>query len=74
MKWHDIPRGVLEAIALEGYRSRALTAEQVRRMLGYETRVQVDAFLKQNGVYLDYIEDDFVQTAETSRRLRFESE
>ena len=73
MKWRDIPRGVLEAIALEGYRSGALTTEQVRRMLGYGTRLQVDAFLKQNGVYLEYTEDDFTHDAETSRRLSFES-
>ena len=52
------PRAALEAIALEGYRERKLSAGQLRRLLGYRTRVQVHAFLKAHGVYLDYgIED-----------------
>lgn len=74
VKWHDVPRGVLEVIALEGYRSSSLTTEQVRRMLGYRTRMQVDEFLKRNGVYLEYTEEDFAHDAETSRRLRHEKE
>lgn len=73
-KWRDVPRGVLEAIALEGYRSSSLTTEQVRRMLGYGTRMQVDEFLKRNGVYLEYTEEDFAHDAETSRRLKLERE
>lgn len=73
-KWRDIPRGVLEAIALEGYRSGSITSEQVRRMLGYGTRMQVDEFLKWNGVYLEYTEEDFAHDAETSRRLKREGE
>jgi hypothetical protein len=32
--WHDLSRGMLEAIALEGYRSDALTRDQVARLLG----------------------------------------
>jgi hypothetical protein len=40
----------LESLALEAYRSDALTAAQVRRLLGFETRTQVDAFLKQHEV------------------------
>ena len=39
----------LEALALEGYRSGKLSQAQVRRMLGYETRAQVDGFLKRHG-------------------------
>jgi len=54
----DASRAALEAIALEGYRERKLSAGQLRRLLGYRTRVQVHAFLKAHGVYLDYgIED-----------------
>jgi len=39
--------GALESLALEAYRSHALTAAQLRRLLGFETRMQVDAFLKE---------------------------
>jgi hypothetical protein len=47
-------RAVLEAIALEGYRSASLTEYQVRILLGFEHRLQVHAFLKAHGVYLHY--------------------
>ncbi|HUE02557.1 MAG TPA: UPF0175 family protein [Bryobacteraceae bacterium] len=67
--WKDLPRATLESLALEGYRSGALTAAQLRRMLGFETRMQVDAFLKLHEVY-DYTAADFEQDRETLRRLR----
>ena len=38
-KWHDMPRGVLARIALEGYRSRAVGEASVRRLLGFDTPV-----------------------------------
>ncbi|HXJ97174.1 MAG TPA: UPF0175 family protein [Terriglobia bacterium] len=49
-KWSDLPRQALEALAAEGYRTEALSEEQVRRMLGYESRFQVHAFLKEHGI------------------------
>ena len=52
-KWSDLPRHALEALAAEGYRTEALSEEQVRRMLGYESRFQVLAFLKEHGIYLE---------------------
>ncbi len=42
----NIEREVLEATALEGYREGKLSQAQVRRMLGFATDMQVDAFLK----------------------------
>jgi hypothetical protein len=50
----DLSRVALESLALEGYRSRHLSEEQVRRMLGFESRWDVHAFLKQHGVFLNY--------------------
>ena len=51
-RWKDLPRAALESLALEeAYRSHALTAAQLRRLLGFETRMQVDAFLKEHEVY-----------------------
>lgn len=40
-RWDDVPRRSLEAIAVEGYRTGALTEAQVRRLLQLETRFQV---------------------------------
>lgn len=50
----DLSRAVLEALALEGYRSERLSEAQVRRLLGFTTRMQVHAFLKAHNVYLNY--------------------
>src|ERR1700683_4982630 len=49
--WQDLPRVALESLALEAYRSRALTVSQLRRLLGFETAMQVDASLKLHEVY-----------------------
>jgi len=56
-------------LALEAYSSRTLTAAQLRRLLGFATRVQVDAFLKEHEVY-DFTVADFEQDRETLRQLR----
>jgi hypothetical protein len=65
----NLPRALLEGLALEGYRSGKLTEEQVRKMLGYGTRLQVDGFLKEHGVYLDYTLEDLDRETETSREF-----
>lgn len=68
-KWSDLSRAALESLALEAYRSQALTAAQLRRFLGFETRMQVDVFLKDHEVY-DFTAADFEQDRETLRQLR----
>jgi hypothetical protein len=68
-RWKDLPRAALESLALEAYRSQALTAAQLRRLLGFETGMQVDAFLKEHEVY-DLTVADFEQDRETLRQLR----
>ena len=51
------------------YRSHALTAAQLLMRLGFETRMQVDAFLKEHEVF-DFTATDFEQDRETLRQLR----
>ena len=65
----NLPRALLESFALEGYRTGKLTEEQVRKLLGYGTRMQVDVFLKEHGVYLDYTLEDLDRETETSREF-----
>jgi predicted HTH domain antitoxin len=69
----DLSCVAIEAIALEGYRSGRLTTGQVRRLLGFETRMQVHEFLKTHGVYLNYsaadLEHDLEMARETAREL-----
>jgi Uncharacterised protein family (UPF0175) len=50
----NLSRAALEALAVEGYRTRCLSEHQVRVMLGFETRMEVHALLKERDVYLNY--------------------
>jgi hypothetical protein len=50
----DLSRTALEAFVLEAYRAQKLSTAQLKRVLGYQTRVQVHAFLKAHDVYLHY--------------------
>jgi hypothetical protein len=60
----------LEALALEGYRAERLSESDVRQMLGFESRIQVHAFLKEHGVHLHYDISDLDRDRLTSERLR----
>jgi len=63
---NEISRKVLEQVALDGFRSGQLTTAQVRRILGFESRLEVYDFLAAHGVpWLDYSVED----AERERAL-----
>lgn len=47
----DPAREALEALAVESYRSGALTAYQTRRLLGFETRYELEGFPKDRQVW-----------------------
>ncbi len=64
----NIEREVLEATALEGYRSGKLSQAQVRRMLNLTPDMQVDAFLKEHEVYLEYDLNDIKRETEFLNR------
>ena len=66
----DPARVALEALALEGYRAELLSESALRRMLGFHSRIEVHAFLKEHGVYLHYDVSDLRHDEETARRLR----
>ena len=67
---NDPSRAVLEAIALEGYRTDRLLEYQVQQLLGFETRLRVHGFLKENGVFLHYSLEDLEHDIEEVRRCR----
>ncbi len=54
----DLSRATLEAIALEGYRSDRLSGFQVRQMMGFETGLELDAFLEAHCIDLEYSFED----------------
>lgn len=68
-QWQDLPRQALEALAVEGYRTGALTEAQVRRLLGFESRFQVHALLKEHRVPLRYSETDLEDDLAAHREL-----
>jgi hypothetical protein len=65
-RWSDLPRQALEALAVEGYRTGALTEGQVRRL---ETRFQVHALLKDHRVPLQYMAADVENDVAAHREL-----
>ena len=66
----EIPRWLLERAGLEAYRAREISGYKLRLMLGLKSRIELDAFLKTHGVYLDYSDEYFRHDAETSRQLK----
>ena len=63
---NEVSRRVLEQVALDGFKSGQLTTAQVRRILGFESRLQVYDFLAAHGVpWVDYSVED----AERERAL-----
>jgi predicted HTH domain antitoxin len=66
-------RATLEAVAIEGYRSGTLSAHQTRRLLGFETRYELDGFLKAHNVWENaYSYEDLEQDRLTMQQLEAE--
>ena len=65
----NLSRAALEAFALEQYRAQKLSTAQLRRLLGYQTRMQAHAFLKKHGVYLHYTVRDLEHDRQAGEAL-----
>lgn len=66
----DISRQVLESVALEGFRTDQLSTEQVRRLLGLASRLEVHEFLGEHGVpWVRYSVEDAERERALLRRL-----
>ena len=64
----DAARSLLEESVAGAYRDGRLTMEQVRQLLSFGTRMQVDAFLQQHEVY-DYTVEDLDKDMATLDRV-----
>jgi Uncharacterised protein family (UPF0175) len=64
----DAGRTLLEQAVAGAYRDGRLTMEQVRQLLGFGTRMQVDSFLQLHSIY-DYTVDDLNKDMATLDRL-----
>jgi hypothetical protein len=67
----DLPRRVLEALGLEEYKSGHITKAELRRLLGFSTRYELDGFLKAHEVWIDYTVEDFHREIDSLKKLGF---
>jgi hypothetical protein len=65
----DLPRRVLEALAVEEFRHGRLRQPELRRLLGFTTRQASDAFLKAHNVYMSYTPEDLEKDRDDLRHL-----
>jgi predicted HTH domain antitoxin len=56
-----VTRAVLEAVAIEAYRSGTITPVQVQQMLGLRSRWETESFLRRAEAFHDYTMDDLEQ-------------
>ncbi len=64
----DAARSLLEESVAGAYRDGRLSMEQVRQLLSFGTRMQVDTFLQQHQIY-DYTVEDLDKDMATLNRL-----
>jgi hypothetical protein len=57
----DLSRRALEGFALEEYKAKRISEAELRRMLGFETRYELDGFLKAHEVWADVTIEDLRQ-------------
>jgi hypothetical protein len=65
----DPSRRVLEALALEEYKSGRLTKPELRQALGFATGYELDGFLKAHEVWIEYDEKDLTRERASLDRL-----
>ena len=67
----DLSRRALEGFALEEYKARRITKAELRRLLGLETRYELDGFLKAHRVSTNVTIEDLRRQVATLERLGF---
>jgi hypothetical protein len=68
-KGKDLSRAALESLLTDAYRQQKISHAQLGRLLGLETPMEVDAFLKDRGIELEYSAEDLERDRETLNRL-----
>ena len=64
----DLSRAALEALVAESCRTHLLSDHQAAELLGL-SRYELDGFLKEHGVFLDYSIEDYERECEEGERL-----
>ena len=64
-----VDRHILEEYAIRAYQTRTLSEAQLRRLLGFATRGELDDFLADHQVPRNYMLDDLQQDRRTAEKL-----
>lgn len=67
----DLSRRALEGFGLEEYKARRITKAELRQLLGFDTRYELDGFLKAHDVWMNYTIDDLRREVATLEHLGF---
>jgi hypothetical protein len=67
----EVERRVLEALALDEFRQGHLSRAELRRLLGFGTRMKLDEFLAAHGVFGTYTVADLERERRDLQRLGF---
>ena len=65
----DIARHILEEYAIRAYQERTLGESHLRRLLGFETRDELEEFFAAHHVYRNYTLEDLEKDRRTARQL-----
>lgn len=68
-EWDNLPRKLLESLAIEAYHSGVMTAAQIQLLLNFASRWEVEDFLHQHQVYLDYTKVDLEEDLQTIQEV-----
>ncbi len=66
----SLERKMLELCVIEAYRSGWISSGKARELLGFSTRLELDAFFKERFVALNYEMSDLQQDLETLETLQ----
>ena len=65
----DLSRRALEGFALEEYKTGRISKAELRRLLGFETRYELDGFLKAHQVWANVTIEDLRQDMQDLKSL-----
>jgi Uncharacterised protein family (UPF0175) len=65
----DIARHILEEYAIRAYQERTLGESHLRRLLGFETRDELEEFFAAHHVYRNYTLEDLEKDRRTAQQL-----
>jgi hypothetical protein len=66
-----IPDDVAERLAAAEYKHGRLTKPDLRRLLGFETSDQIDTFLREHDVWIEFTKEDLERERASLARLGF---